>query len=160
MAWRMGRRYAAVFPDPVFALASTSFKSSMSGIAFSWTGVGFWNLRLARAWSNRGSRSKDSKEGSMCFSALLIWTSPFEVVIGSSFSSSFLFMVGDGGCEYFYRKAKLRGWLTGFYGVGLNKHSGRTKKKVRGGSKSRISISDDGLGPYTYLSINKCICGW
>jgi hypothetical protein len=37
---RIGSKYAAVFPDPVFALASTSRPSNASGIALLCTSVG------------------------------------------------------------------------------------------------------------------------
>ncbi|HCR89856.1 MAG TPA: hypothetical protein DIW50_05220 [Prolixibacteraceae bacterium] len=35
-----GKRYAAVFPVPVWAIPSTSTPERITGIAFSWMGVG------------------------------------------------------------------------------------------------------------------------
>jgi hypothetical protein len=38
--WRMGRRNAAVFPDPVLAVPTTSLPARMAGMASAWMGVG------------------------------------------------------------------------------------------------------------------------
>lgn len=58
-----GMAYAAVFPDPVLALDSTSFPSSDKGIAFSWISVGSFQPSFAIAYNihnksdNRGITS-------------------------------------------------------------------------------------------------------
>lgn len=44
MECNTGRIYAAVLPEPVFALASTSRPSNAKGIAFACTGVGAWKF--------------------------------------------------------------------------------------------------------------------
>lgn len=46
-----GIQNAAVLPDPVLALASMSFPSSASGMAFSWIGVGSDQPSCEIAWA-------------------------------------------------------------------------------------------------------------
>ena len=45
---RMGRRKAAVFPEPVWAHAIKSLLAIMMGRAYFWTGVGLWYLADCR----------------------------------------------------------------------------------------------------------------
>jgi hypothetical protein len=85
---KIGRRYAAVFPDPVFALARISFPAIASGMAVRCTRVGFSNFCCAIPWRMRASRPKSTKVSIFGTAA----ASP-ETGIGTSFKSNFRFMV-------------------------------------------------------------------
>lgn len=90
----MGSRYAAVFPDPVFALANISRPSNASGIALLCTNVGVWNFCFVMPWSNRESSPSPAKETSA------FWPSTSVAGVGTSLASNLRFMVavvGIGG---------------------------------------------------------------
>lgn len=91
-----GRTYAAVLPEPVLALQSTSRPWRASGMALRWTRVGFSKLCFATACTRRGSRPSSANDGSAsiaCFSGWVGSASGAAGADGSSFLSSFRFMV-------------------------------------------------------------------
>lgn len=93
-----GSTYAAVLPDPVFALHSTSWPANASGMAFLCTSVGFSKLCFATACTRRGSRPRSEKvrsASSLSFSFffwsfwLLFFFSSFSSFSSCCFCSSF-----------------------------------------------------------------------
>lgn len=98
--WRIGSRYAAVFPDPVFALARTSRPFNASGIALLCTRVGVLKFCFAMPWSNRGSSPRLAKVDSSPFPAIS------SAGAGTSLTSNlrFIFVLVENA------RQELRGW--------------------------------------------------
>lgn len=87
MECRIGSRYAAVFPDPVFALARISRPSNAKGIALLCTGVGVLKFSLVIPWRSRVSSPRLAKVfSSFCASNSSAGT-------GTSLASNFRFML-------------------------------------------------------------------
>ncbi len=87
MECRIGSRYAAVFPDPVFALARISRPSNAKGIALHCTGVGVLKFSLVIPWRSRVSSPRLAK----VFSSFCASTS--STGTGTSLASNFRFML-------------------------------------------------------------------
>lgn len=90
-----GSTYAAVLPDPVLALHSTSLPSSASGMALRWTSVGERKPCCATACTRRASSPRSANVVSSCS----VVVSGFCLASGSagtSFWSSLRFMAAIG----------------------------------------------------------------
>ena len=90
IVWITGNKYAAVFPDPVFALANISRPSKTNGIALLCTRVGVWKFCFAIPWSNRESKPSPAN----VVSSFTARTSAAGA--GTSLASSLRFIAAEG----------------------------------------------------------------